>query len=62
MFDNSKKKLILAFGPSKKAQEIRSKMMSTLVAQEQVEHKIGRPPAGYMKRELRVWPKELLKD
>lgn len=37
-------------------------MMATLVAQEQVEHKMGRPPAGYMERELGAWFKELLND
>ena len=58
MFDNSKKKLVLAFGPSKKAQEIRATITSTLVSKEQVEHNIGRPSAGYMEREREAWLKE----
>ena len=61
MFDNSKKKLILAFGPSKTAQEIRATVTAALAAKEQVEHKIGRLPAGYMERELGLWLMELLK-
>ena len=43
-------------------QEIRATITSTLVSKEQVEHKIGRPPAGYMERELGAWLKEFLKE
>ena len=59
-FDSSKKKLVLSWGPGQLAQEFRSSIMGVLANTENMEYKVGRPPAGYMERELSLWLKELL--
>ena len=60
-FDPNRKKVVLSWGPSPKAQEYRSTVMGILCSLENWEYKVGRPPPGHMERELGVWLKELLK-
>ena len=59
-FDSSKKKLVLSWGPGQMAQEFRSSIMGALANAENMDYKVGRPPAGCMERELSLWLKELL--
>ncbi len=59
-FETNTKKLVLSFGAGKKAQEIRSTLTGIITQQEGAQYKLGRPPAGYMERELGIWLKELL--
>ena len=60
-FDPNRKKVVLSWGPSPKAQELRSTVMGILCSLENWEYKVGRPPPGHMERELGAWLKELLK-
>ena len=54
-YEGARKKLIISFGPSPQAQKLRCVFMSSLNSLEDVTHKMGRPPAGYMERELSQW-------
>ena len=59
-FDPNRKKVVLSWGPSPKAQEYRSTVMGILCSLENWEYKVGRPPPGHMERERGAWMKELL--
>ena len=59
-FDASKKKLVLSWGPGQLAQEFRSTIMGIMTNIENMDYKVGRPPAGYMERELSLWLKEMI--
>jgi hypothetical protein len=59
-FESDTKKLVMSWGASRQAQEYRSVFMGFMTSFEQVQFKVGRPPAGYMERELALWLKELI--
>ena len=59
-FESNTRKLVLSFGASQVSQEIRSTLVGHISSLEGAMYKLGRPPAGYVERELSNWLKELL--
>ena len=60
-YDTNFKKRVLAWGPGQQAQNMRATFTTILSEQKNVSYKMGRPPAGYMEREIALWLKELMK-
>ena len=59
-YSRSKKKLALSWGPGQRVMEWRAVANTLLASLPEVKHKQGRPPAGYMERELSLWLKSLI--
>ena len=59
LYDTSKKKIVMSWSPTSKAQELRQTFCAAVASIPEIEYKIGRPPAGHMERELSLWLKEI---
>ncbi len=62
VFKESQRRLIISFGGSPKALEMRNHVIGFLKGREAWDFKMGRPPAGHMERELGLWLKEFLSN
>ena len=55
MYAPEQKKLALTFGVGAEAQQLRSLVISLIKGIDQASYKVGKPPAGYMERDLADW-------
>ena len=60
LYDPAMKQLVITFGTGQEALRLRSLVMPALIKIPEAQPKVGKPPPGYMERELGEWLKHII--